>query len=55
MYLENKHIEVLTAFLDAFDLYGSGWPRIEQAMQEEFGIDNPEDELAKAREALSQC
>ena len=51
--LQDKQAEALVAFLECFDLYTTGaWARIETAMQEDWGIDDPETALAEARLAL---
>lgn len=53
--LTRQQAEALKAFLDAFDLHTTGaWAPIEAAMREEFGIDDPEDALEDARQALAQ-
>ena len=51
--LTDDEAKTLDAFISAFELHITGaWPAIEQAMREEWGIDNPEDALQEAIEAL---
>ena len=51
--LTDQQAAVLVAFLDAFDLHTTGvWAVLEQAMIHDHGIEDPEAELAEAREAL---
>ncbi len=43
----------LIAFMESFDLTTVGaWPAIEKAMQDDWGIEDPEEALADARRAL---
>jgi len=52
--LTDEQATALLAFLDAFDMHTTGvWAVIAESMREEFGIDDPEEALAEAREALS--
>lgn len=53
--LTREQAETLKAFLDAFDLTTTGaWGPIEQAMIDDFGIEDPEAALEDARAALSR-
>lgn len=52
-HLTDEQATVLRAFLDAFDLQATGvWTSIEKAMRDDFGIENPEEALEDARDAL---
>ena len=52
--LTDEQAATVVAFLDAFDLHTTGvWAVLEEAMREEFGIDDPEAALEEVREALS--
>lgn len=51
--LTEKQKETLVAFHECFDLYTDGaWAGIEKGMRNDFGIENPEEDLADALEAL---
>tara|TARA_Y100000815_G_scaffold219984_1_gene205823 strand:+ start:389 stop:556 length:168 start_codon:yes stop_codon:yes gene_type:complete len=51
--LTDEQARALVAFLESFDLVTTGvWAPIEEAMQEQFGIADPEEALADARAAL---
>ena len=50
--ITTEQANVLLAFLECYDLHGPGWLGIEQGMQSEFGVANPEDALEDARKAL---
>lgn len=51
--LTQEQAGVLLAFLDAFDLYVTGyWPVISDGMRDDFGIADPEAALADAKAAL---
>jgi hypothetical protein len=53
--LTREQADTLKAFLDAFDLHTTGaWASIEEAMRDDFGIDDPETALEDARGALSR-
>lgn len=53
--ITDENAQAIIAFMDAFDLHITGiWPVIEKAMREEGGIDNPEEALEQAREALQR-
>lgn len=52
--MTSKDKNTLLAFLECYDLYGPGWPGIEAGMREDFGVENPEEDLEEAREALQQ-
>jgi hypothetical protein len=43
----------LFAFLECYDLHGPAWSAIEQGMRDDFGVDDPENDLEDARSALS--
>lgn len=52
-FLTDEQAMTLVAFLESFDLHTTGaWVAIEQAMRDEWGIDDPEAALNDAREAL---
>ena len=52
--LTNEQAKVLDAFISSFELYVTGaWPAIEKGMRDDFGIDNPEEALEEAKQALS--
>lgn len=50
--MENDDKQTLLAFLECYDLYGPAWPAIERGMRDSYGIDEPEEALEKARDAL---
>lgn len=51
--LTREQAQVLEAFLDSFDLHTTGvWGVIEQAMRDEFGVEDPEAAVDDARRAL---
>lgn len=50
--LTEEQAAVLNAFLDAFELAGGFWVRVEQLMRDDFGIADPEAALEDARQAL---
>jgi hypothetical protein len=53
--LTNEQAKVLDAFISSFELYVTGaWPAIEKGMRDDFGIDNPEEALEEAKQALQQ-
>lgn len=51
--LTDKQANTLLAFVECFDLYGPGWPGIERGMKDDFGVEDPEEDLDDARAALS--
>ena len=51
--LTDKQANTLLAFLECFDLYGPGWLSIAQGMKNDFGVEDPEEDLEDARAALS--
>lgn len=51
--LTERQANTLLAFLECYDLHGPGWPGIEQGMRDDFGIEDPENDLEDARAALS--
>lgn len=54
--LTSKQAEVLLAFCECFDLYVTGaWPAIETGMRDDFGVEDPENELEEAKNALRNC
>lgn len=50
--MTNKHKNTLLAFLECYDLYGPKWQEIEKGMKDDYGVDDPENDLEAAREAL---
>jgi hypothetical protein len=51
--LTSDQAEALLAFCECFDLLTTGaWQPIEEAMREDFGIEDPEAALEEAKEAL---
>lgn len=53
--LSAESAAALAAFVDAFDLHATGvWAGIEEAMRDDFGIDDPEEALRVAREELAR-
>lgn len=51
--LTQEQVDALLAFLDAFDQTATGaWTRIEEHMRDNWGIDNPEEAIEQATEAL---
>jgi hypothetical protein len=53
--INREQAQALIAFLDSFDLHITGaWATIEQAMRDEFGIDDPESAIESARSALQE-
>lgn len=52
--LTNEQAKALEAFLSGFDMYVTGaWPSIEEYMRDEWGIEDPEDAIEDARQALT--
>lgn len=51
--LTEKQANTIFAFIECFDLYGPGWTGIEQGMRDDFGVEDPEEDLEDARTALS--
>ncbi len=51
--LTDEQASVISAFHDAFDLYTTGaWAAISEAMESEFGIEDPEKELEAALKVI---
>lgn len=50
--LTEEQATALSAFLDAFDLVGGFWARVEQVMRDDFGIADPEVALEEVHRAL---
>ena len=51
--LTDSQAAALDAFMECFDIHVSGaWIRIEEAMQDDFGIENPESAVEEAIRAL---
>lgn len=51
--LTKEQATTLLAFLECFDLHTTGaWASIEEAMRDDWNIDDPETALAEAREVL---
>lgn len=52
--LTDEQAATLVAFIDSFDLRTTGaWVGIEDEMRNSFGIENPEEALEDARQALT--
>ena len=52
--LTAKQAEALFAFCEAFDLVTTGvWAQVEQSMRDDFGIEEPEQQLEEAKRALN--
>ncbi|MBY6055364.1 hypothetical protein [Leisingera daeponensis] len=51
--LTSKQANTLLAFLECYDLYGPGWPPISDGMRNDFGVEDPEEDLEDARGALA--
>jgi hypothetical protein len=53
--LSVEDAKTLDAFISSFELYITGaWPAIEAGMRNDFGIENPEEALERAKEALQR-
>jgi len=51
--LTDEQAHAILAFMECFDLHTTGaWTSIESAMQEDFGVDDPEEALEDAKRAL---
>lgn len=51
--LTKEQAEAVHAFMECFDMHTTGaWARIEDAMRNDFGIEDPEAILEEAKEAL---
>ena len=51
--LTTSQAQAIIAFMEAFDLCTTGaWTPIERMMQDDFGIEDPEQELEEAKAAL---
>lgn len=51
--LTEDQAAAICAFIECFDCYTVGvWPKIEEAMRDEYGIENPETALDEARQVL---
>lgn len=51
--LTKEQAHTLSAFINAFELNVTGvWPTIENAMREDWGIEDPESALEDAAQAL---
>lgn len=51
--ITEKQANTILAFLECYDLYGPGWQAIENGMRNDFGVDDPEEDLEDARNAVA--